>query len=105
VEQKLSIAVRDIASRLRHGTRLHRVRGHACRIEGEAKAHCHVYHAVHLFFGLQGESPENGSFIEFGWRLSGVFAEKVRKWRNWRLSTITKAHHWRAFLLLKKEIL
>jgi hypothetical protein len=53
----------------------------------------------------KGESPENGSFIEFGWRLSGVFAEKVRKWRNQRLSTIRKARHWRAFLLLKKEIL
>jgi len=69
------------------------------------KTHCHIYHAVHLFERLQGESPENGSFIEFGWRLSGVFAEKVRKWRNRRLSTIRKARHRRAFLLLKKEIL
>jgi hypothetical protein len=68
----------------------------------ETKAHCQVYHAVDLFYRLQGESPQ---FIEFGWRLSGVFAEKVRKWRNWRLSTIRKARHWRAFLLLKKEIL
>jgi hypothetical protein len=71
----------------------------------ETGKHCHVYHAVHLFWRLQGESPENGSFIEFGWRLSGVFAEKARKWRNWRLSTIRKARHWRAFLLPKKEIL
>jgi hypothetical protein len=51
----------------------------------ETKAHCHVYHAVHLFSRLQGESPENGSFIEFAWRSSGIFAEKVRKQRNWRL--------------------
>jgi hypothetical protein len=54
---------------------------------------------------LQGESTENGSFIEFGWRLSRVFAEKVRKWLNRRLSRIRKARHGRAFLLLKKEIL
>src|ERR1700733_1527073 len=40
---------------------------------------------------LQGESPENGSFIEFGQRLLGIFAEKVRKWRNWRLLTIRKS--------------
>jgi hypothetical protein len=67
--------------------------------------HCKPYHAVHLFSRLQGESPENGSFIEFGWRLSRIFTEKVRKRRNWRLSTIRKARHWRAFLPPKKEIL
>ena len=38
--------------------------------------HCRIYGAVHLFQRLQGESPENGSFIEFGWRLSGGFAKK-----------------------------
>jgi len=31
----------------------------------------------------------------FGWRLSELSTEKVRKWRNWRLSTIRKACHWR----------
>jgi hypothetical protein len=39
-----------------------------------------------------------GDFREF-------LAEKVRKRRNWRLSTIRKACHWQAFLLLEKEIL
>jgi hypothetical protein len=42
----------------------------------ERKAHCHVWHAVDLFFSLQGESPENGSFPGFGWRLSGIFGPK-----------------------------
>jgi hypothetical protein len=31
---------------------------------------------VELFFGLQGESPENGSFLGFGWRLLGIFGPK-----------------------------
>jgi hypothetical protein len=58
-----------------------------------------------IYSSVQGEAPENGSFIELGWRLPGVFAEKFRKWRNRRLLTIRKARPWRAFLLLKKEIL
>jgi hypothetical protein len=33
---------------------------------------------------------ENGGLIESGWRLSGVFAENVRKWRNRRISTVGK---------------
>jgi hypothetical protein len=28
---------------------------------------------VGLFQGRQGESPENGSFLGFGWRLLGIF--------------------------------
>jgi hypothetical protein len=31
---------------------------------------------VALFFGLQGKSSENGSFLEFGWRLLGMFGPK-----------------------------
>lgn len=34
--------------------------------------------AVVLFYGLRRESPENGSFIEIGQRLSEDLAEKVR---------------------------
>jgi hypothetical protein len=33
----------------------------------KAQIHCHPSHAVDLFLGLQGESPENGSFAGFGW--------------------------------------
>jgi hypothetical protein len=40
----------------------------------KAQIHCQPWHAVDLFFGLQGESPENGSFPGFGWRLSGILA-------------------------------
>lgn len=40
--------------------------------------HCHPYHAVVLFFGLQSESPENGNFPDYGWRLSEVLDTKVR---------------------------
>jgi len=49
----------------------------ACRTADrseKAQIHCHPWHAVDLFFGLQGESPENGSFPGFGWRLSGILA-------------------------------
>jgi hypothetical protein len=31
---------------------------------------------VGIFFGHQGESPENGSFPGFGWRLLGMFGSK-----------------------------
>jgi hypothetical protein len=31
---------------------------------------------VHLFLGLRGESPENGSFLGYGWRLLGIFGPK-----------------------------
>jgi hypothetical protein len=43
-------------------------------IEAErGQSNCQPWRAVDLFFGLQGESPENGSFPGFGWRLSGIF--------------------------------
>jgi hypothetical protein len=60
---------------------------------------------VYLFFGLQGESPENGSFLGFGWRLLGILGPKSSNVGLQRLLTMRKARHWRAFLLLKKEIL
>src|SRR6201998_4051911 len=71
----------------------------------ETKAHCYVYHAVYLFFGLQGESPENGSFLGFGWRLLVILGPKSSNVGLQRLLAMRKARHWRAFLLLKKEIL
>src|SRR6266704_5524551 len=40
----------------------------------ETEMQCHSWHAVVLFFGLQGGSPENGSFPGFGRRLLGVLA-------------------------------
>jgi hypothetical protein len=30
--------------------------------------------------GLRGQSRENGSFLEFDWRFSGMLAQKVRTW-------------------------
>jgi hypothetical protein len=58
---------------------------------------------VGLFFGLQGESPENGSFPGFGWRLSGIFGRKSANAGLQRLSTIRKARIWRAFLVKKRK--
>jgi hypothetical protein len=58
---------------------------------------------VDLFFGLQGESPENGSFPGFGWRLSGIFARKSANAGLQRLSRIRKARIWRAFLVKKRK--
>jgi hypothetical protein len=51
----------------------------------------------HLFYGLYGQSPENGNFIEFGWRLFKILTEKTRKRRSQRLLLIEKARHWRAY--------
>jgi len=65
----------------------------------ETKAHCHVYHAVVLFFGLRGESPENGSFLEFDWRLSGILGPKSANVSLQRLLAMRKARIWRAFLI------
>src|ERR1700733_902901 len=42
----------------------------------ETKAHSHVYHAVYLFLSLRGESPENGSFLGYGWRFLGILGPK-----------------------------
>jgi hypothetical protein len=57
----------------------------------ETKAHCHVYHTVCLFFSLQGESPENGSFLGFGWRLLGILGPKSSNVGLQRLLAMRKA--------------
>ncbi|MGL4557236.1 MAG: hypothetical protein ACRCV5_07020 [Afipia sp.] len=58
-----------------------------------------------LFFGLQSQSPKNGSFLMDSRRLSGVLAAKVRQLVSWRLVDIKEARIWRAFLMPKKDIL
>jgi hypothetical protein len=60
---------------------------------------------VDLFFGLQGESPENGSFLGFGWRLLEILGPKGPNVSLQRQLAMRKTHVWRAFLPLKKEIL
>jgi hypothetical protein len=69
----------------------------------ETKAHCQVYHAVVLFFGLQGESPENGSFLGFGWRLLGMLGQKSSNIGLQRLLAMRKARIWRAFLVQRRK--
>jgi hypothetical protein len=69
----------------------------------ETEAHCRILHAVDLFFGLQGESPENGSFLGFGWRLSGIIDPKSSNTGLWRLSAMRKARIWRAFLIKERK--
>src|ERR1700676_1301793 len=56
-----------------------------------------------LFFGLQGESPENGSFLEFGWRLLGMFGPKSSNIGLPRLLAMRKARIWRAFLIRRRK--
>jgi hypothetical protein len=46
---------------------------------------------VDSFFGLQGESPENGSFLGFGWRLLRKFDQKSAKIGFQRLMAMRKA--------------
>ena len=49
----------------------------ACRTADrseKAQIHCHTWHAVDLFFGLQGESPETGAFLDSAGGLSGILA-------------------------------
>jgi hypothetical protein len=58
---------------------------------------------VVLFFGLQGESPENGSFLGFGWRLLGMFGPKSSNIGLQRLLAIRKARIWRAFLIERRK--
>jgi hypothetical protein len=58
---------------------------------------------VALFFGLQGKSPENGSFLEFGWRLLGMFSPKSSNISLQRLSAMRKARIWRAFLIKERK--
>jgi hypothetical protein len=69
----------------------------------ETKAHCHVYHTVCLFFSLQGESPENGSFLGFGWRLLGILGPKSSNVGLQRLLAMRKARIWRAFLIEERK--
>jgi hypothetical protein len=69
----------------------------------QTKAHCHVYHAVDLFFSLRGESPENGSFLGFGWRLLGILGPKSSNFSLQRLLAMRKARIWRAFLIEERK--
>jgi hypothetical protein len=58
---------------------------------------------VDLFFGLQGESQENGSFLGFGWRLLGVFGPKSSNTGLQRLLPVRKARIGRAFLIDERK--
>jgi hypothetical protein len=58
---------------------------------------------VHLFFSLQGESPENGSFLGFGWRLLGILGPKSSNVGLQRLLAMRKARIWRAFLIEERK--
>jgi hypothetical protein len=57
---------------------------------------------VDLFFGLQGESPENGSFPGFGWRLLRMFSPKSSNMDFRRLLAMRKAPIWRAFFIQRR---
>jgi hypothetical protein len=58
---------------------------------------------VDLFFGLQSESPENGSFLGFGWRLLGIFGPKSSTIGLQRLLAMREARIWRAFLIQRRK--
>jgi hypothetical protein len=58
---------------------------------------------VDSFFGLQGESPENGSFLGFGQRLLGILGQKSSNIGLQRLTAMRKAQVWRAFLIQRKK--
>jgi hypothetical protein len=58
---------------------------------------------VDLFFRLHGESPENGSFLGFGWRLSGILRPKSSIIGLQRLLAMRKARIWRAFLIKERK--
>jgi hypothetical protein len=62
------------------------------------ECNCQPWHAVDLFFDLQSESPENGSFLGFCRRLSGILMPKSSIVGLWRLFAMRKARIWRAFL-------
>jgi hypothetical protein len=64
---------------------------------------CGAQHAVDLFFGLQGESPENGSFLGFGWRLLAVLGQKGSNIGLRRLLAMRKAHVWWAFFIQRRK--
>jgi hypothetical protein len=52
---------------------------------------------------LQGKSPENGSFLGFGWRLLGILGPKSSNVGLQRLLAIRKARIWRAFLIEERK--
>src|SRR5216684_736103 len=56
-----------------------------------------------LFFGLRCQSPENGSFPGFAWRLLGILGPKSSNVGLQRLLAIRKARIWRAFLIEERK--
>jgi hypothetical protein len=58
---------------------------------------------VDSFSGLQRESPENGSFLGFGWRLSAIFDAESANMGLRRLFAMRKARVWPAFLIKKRK--
>jgi hypothetical protein len=69
----------------------------------ETEVYCRAYHAVDLFSGLQGESPENGSFLGFGWRLLGILGPRSSNIGLQRLLAMRKARVLRAFLIQRRK--
>jgi hypothetical protein len=58
---------------------------------------------VGLFFGLQGQSPKNRSFLGFGRRLLGILGPKSSIIGLQRLMAMRKARIWRAFLTKERK--
>jgi hypothetical protein len=73
------------------------------RVRANVGANWPPHHAVDLFFGLRGESPENGSFLEFDWRLSGILCPKSANVSLQRLLAMRKARISRAFLIMERK--
>jgi hypothetical protein len=71
----------------------------------EAKAHCEVTTQCIYSSVSKASLQKTGVLLNSAGDFWEFSPEKVRKWRNWRLLTIRKARHWRAFLPLKKKIL
>ena len=65
--------------------------------------YCHPHHAVHLFFGLRTESPQNGNSPDIRQRLSGVRGTKVRELVIRRLATCDETAIGAHFLRLEKK--
>ncbi len=60
-------------------------------------SHWMAHHPVEIELSLHEASPENRSFLEIGWRFSGVFAPEFLQIRSWRPDPSPKPRHWRAF--------
>jgi hypothetical protein len=58
---------------------------------------------IRFFFRLQSESPENGNFPGFGWRLLGMFGPKSSNIGLQRLLAMRKARVWQAFLIQRRK--